>query len=132
MSLADYFENARGIGVLATADAQGNVDVALYARPHVISDEEITFIMGDRLSHDSVAGNPHAAYLFLEQSAPGHEQGQTAYNGLRLYLTRTKEETDPVKIAAIRRENRKGHETPDQQRFLVHFKVDRVRRLVGD
>lgn len=131
MSLADYFENAKGIGVLATADAQGNVDIALYARPHVVGDEEVAFIMGDRLSHDNTTVNPHAAYLFLERSDRDGTEGGTSYNGLRLYLTRVKEETDPVKIAAIRRENRKRR-APDQPVFLVHFRVDRARLLVGD
>ena len=28
MSLAEYFENVEGIGVLGTADSEGNVDLA--------------------------------------------------------------------------------------------------------
>jgi hypothetical protein len=35
MGLIDYFEKTQGTGVLATADAQGKVDLALYARPLV-------------------------------------------------------------------------------------------------
>lgn len=128
MSLSDYFKNVEGIGILATADRQGNVDAALYARPHVISEDEVAFIMSDRLSHDNVAANPHAAYLFLEQDA----QRSGGYNGLRLYLTRMEEETDPQKIEAIRRESRKGRDYGDQKKFLVHFKVEGTRRLVGD
>ena len=41
MSLKDYFENIEGRGILATADESGNVDVALYARPHVIDDKTV-------------------------------------------------------------------------------------------
>ena len=44
MSLRDYFENTQGFGVLATADADGAVDVAVYARPHVIDDHTVAFI----------------------------------------------------------------------------------------
>jgi len=102
--------------------------VALYARPHVISEEEVAFIMSDRLSHDNVATNPHAAYLFLEQG----ELQSGVYNGLRLYLTRLEEETDPQKIETFRRESRKGRDYGDQKKFLVHFKVEGTRRLVGD
>jgi hypothetical protein len=36
MDLAQYFENKKGTGVLATADDQCRVDLAVYARPHVI------------------------------------------------------------------------------------------------
>lgn len=35
MGLRDYFENAKGTGVLATADADGKVDVAIYSRPPI-------------------------------------------------------------------------------------------------
>jgi hypothetical protein len=124
MSLAEYFENAKGVGVLGTADSEGNVDLAIYARPHVQDDENVAFIMGDHLSHDNIRTNPHAAYLFVEEG-----QG---YKGLRLYLTRTGEETDPQKIEAVRRPGRKGMDYGGVQKFLVHFKVERTRRLVGD
>jgi hypothetical protein len=132
MSLADYFENTRGVGVLATADAQGHVDVALYARPHIVNDDEVAFIMADRLSHDNITVNPHAAYLFLERSESDRAEGGASYNGLRLYLTRTKEETDPQRIAEIRREGRRRRQGGDLPKFLVHFRVDGTRQLVGD
>jgi len=132
MSLAEYFENVEGVGILATADPQGNVDLALYARPHVMDENEVAFIMGDHLSHDNVAANPHAAYLFLEQGKQGEGEGYQGYNGLRLYLTRTEEETDAQKIETVRRESRKGRDYGDSEKFLVHFKVDGARRLVGD
>ena len=132
MSLTEYFEKAEGIGVLATADSQGNVDVAIYARPHVLDEQTVAFIMGDHLSHDNVTANPHAAYLFLEQDKEGREEGRREYNGLRLYLTKTQEETDPQKIEALRRGSRKGRDHGGAKKFLVHFTVDGSRRLVGD
>ena len=129
MSLGEYFENVEGIGILSTADAEGNVDSAIYARPHVVDEDTVAFIMGDHLSHSNIESNPHAAYLFLEQG-----QGETAegYNGLRLYLTKTGEETDPKKIEAMRRKERREENYGGKKRFLVRFKVDQARRLVGD
>ena len=38
MKLKEFFENNRGNGVLSTADDQGRVNVAVYARPHVLED----------------------------------------------------------------------------------------------
>ena len=38
MELSRYFEQAKGIGVLATADAQGKVNSAIYARPHFLDE----------------------------------------------------------------------------------------------
>jgi hypothetical protein len=124
MSLTEYFEHVEGIGILGTADAEGNVDLAIYARPHVIDENEVAFIMADRLSHTNINRNPHAAYLFVEKGG--------AYNGLRMYLTRTREETDAKAIDALRRKERKGADYGDAQKFLVYFKVEEVRRLVGD
>ena len=123
-NLHDYFENTEGTGVLGTSDADGNVDLAVYGRPHVVDDETVAFIMADRMSHINVTANPHAAYLFVE-SGPG-------YKGKRLYLVKTKEETDPERIEAMRRGSRKGHDYGDALKFLVHFRVEKVRPLVGD
>jgi hypothetical protein len=123
MSLIEYFENVEGIGVLGTADAAGKVDVALYARPHVLDENTVAFIMSDHLSHDNLSSNPHAAYLFVERGE--------AYNGVRMYLTRTHEETDPKKIEGLRRKSPGQPDYTGIQKFLVHFKVDEVRRLVG-
>lgn len=123
MNLRDYFESTEGIGVLGTADAEGKVDLAIYARPHVVDDESVALIMRDRTSHNNITANPHAAYLFVEAGK--------GYKGKRLYLTRTHEETDPARIEALRREGRKEHGQEGAVRFLVHFKVDKVRPLVG-
>lgn len=124
MDLHEYFENTKGLGVLATADTEGHVDVALYARPHVVDDETVAFIMAERLSHANVTANPNAAYLFVE-SGPG-------YKGKRLYLKKTKEETDPERIEAMRRENRKGHDYGEENKYLVTFKIEESRALTGD
>ena len=86
MNLSEYFEQTRGIGILARADANGKVNVAIYARPHFLDakdDRTCAFIMSDRVSHDNVKANPHAAYLFAEQ--------REDYVGKRLTLTMVRE-----------------------------------------
>jgi hypothetical protein len=124
MSLANYFENVKGIGILGTSDPEGKVDLAIYARPQVIDEETVAFIMGDHRSHDNVAANPHAAYLFLEDTE--------GYNGLRMHLTKTLEETDRQKIEALRRRSRTAEDFGAPDGFLVQFKVDEVRPLVKE
>jgi len=126
MSLKEYFEDKIGVGVLATADADGKVNAAVYATPHFPgdSDDEIAFIMNDRLSHDNVVSNPQAAYLFIE-----HGEGHV---GKRLFLTRTREETDQDKIRSLRRRKKSAdRDEHAEKRFLVHFRVDGVRPLIG-
>jgi len=123
MSLAEYFENTKGLGVLATADGGGNVDAALYARPHVVDEENIAFIMSDRLSHNNVSANPKCVYLFVEEGE--------GYKGKRLYLTMTGEETDKEKIESLRRK-KFDYKDPSATKYLVSFHIDNVRPLVGD
>lgn len=124
MSLANYFENVKGIGILGTADPEGKVDLAIYTRPQVIDEETVAFLMRDRLSHRNVAANPHAAYLFLEDA--------DGYNGLRMHLTKTVEETDPKKIEALRRRSRVTEDFAAPDAVFVYFKVDEVRPLVKE
>jgi len=124
MDLGKYFEDLKGSGVLATADDQGRVDVAVYARPHIIDRETIAFIMSDRLTHHNLQSNNHAAYLFMEER-PG-------YKGVRLFLTKVREEEDSELLHSIRRRkyaSEKGEE--EQSRFLVFFKVNQVLPLIG-
>jgi hypothetical protein len=123
MNLANYFANVKGIGVLGTANPEGKVDLAIYARPHVIDGQTVAFIMRDHLSHANVVANPHAAYLFIEQAE--------GYNGLRMHLTKTAEETDPTKIEAMRRRSCGEADTAATNAFLVYYRVDEVRPLVG-
>lgn len=125
MKLSEYFEQAKGIGVLATADAQGKVNVAIYARPHFLDehdDSTCAFVMSDRVSHDNVQSNPHAAYLFAEQGAD--------YVGKRLTLTPVREETDIGKIQAIRRRS-VPPVSEEGSKYLVYFRIDAVRPLIG-
>jgi len=125
MELSEYFESVNGTGVLATADSSGEVDAALYARPHVIDQQTVAFIMADRLSHRNLQSNPHATYLFIERGE--------GYRGRRLYLTKVAEEADPQKIQALRRRPLAAEcGIEHEARFLVIFRVGRVRPLVGD
>ena len=124
MNLADYFQSAKGIGVLATSDTDGNIDVAIYARPYVIDESTIAFSMSERLSYANVQSNPKAAYMFIE-----HGEG---YAGTRLYLTRLSEEKDPQRIRDIKEQHSKLFDPGDAGKHLVYFAIDKTRPLVGD
>ena len=122
MNLSEYFEKAEGLGVLSTADASGHVDTAIYARPHVMDDRTVAFIMADRKSHHNLQSNPHAAYLFKEEG--------NGYSGLRLYLTKTDEEKNSERMRSLIR--RKGYaEDEGSDLYLVSFRVDKLLGLTG-
>ena len=124
MDLKPYFEQSKGHGVLATADASGRVTLAIFARPHVMEDKTVAFIMPHRLTHSNLQSNPQAAYLFLE-TGPG-------YKGKRLYLTKIREEQDTDLLYALRRRSYPPEqEKAEGPRFLVFFQVDQVLPVVG-
>jgi hypothetical protein len=124
MQLKDYFENAKGIGVLSTADDNGKVDAAIYARPHVTDEGTIAFIMRDRLTHHNLGGNPYAVYLFIEEGR--------GYQGLRLYLKKVKEDTDAKLIQEMTRRCLSPEEDEAKgPKFLVYFEVEKTLNLIG-
>ena len=125
MSLHDYFENAQGLGILATADSDGMVDLAIYARPTVIDETTVAFVMRERLSHQNLKTNPNAAYMFVEKGDD--------YNGKRLYLTEIREETNSSLIEEFRKKQPEiCPASDDSNKYLVFFQVNDVWPLVGD
>ena len=121
MELKEYFENAEGNGILATADGNGQVDAAIYARPHCMDDGTIAFIMRDRLTHLNLQSNPHACYMFVEKG-PG-------YKGKRFFLSKVRQEQDTELLQSLQR--RQYIDEKDESKFLVFFKIDKELPLVG-
>ncbi len=124
MKLVEYFTKAKGIGILGTADAEGKVDVAIYAKPMVVDENTIALVMRERLSHQNIQRNPKAAYMFIEDEADNA--------GVRLYLTMMHEETNASLVDKIIEEHPEiCPELDEANKYLVHFRVDQVRELVG-
>jgi hypothetical protein len=123
MSLAEYFENIKGVGILSTSDSDGNVNSAIYSRPYIIDANTVAFSMLERLSYANIRSNPKAAYMFIE-----HGEG---YAGKRLYLTMAGEEKDPDRIKAIKQQHERAKDDDGKVRHLIYCTVDRTRPLVG-
>jgi hypothetical protein len=125
MNLSDYFDKVQGLGILATSDSDGMVDLAIYAKPHVIDQTTVAFVMRERLSHENLKSNPQAAYMFVEQGE--------GYAGKRLYLTKIREETNTSVVEMFRKKQPDiCAADDDSNKYLVHFQVDDIRPLVGD
>ena len=120
MNLKKYFEETRGTGVLATSDADGKVDVAVYARPHFMDDNTVAFIMAERLTHENLKANPWAAYLFIE--------ADKGYVGKRLYLKKIREEQNEQLVAEI---CRRCNYPENTTKFIVYFTIEKILPLIG-
>ncbi len=125
MNDKEYFDNTKGKGVLATADAQGNVDAALYAKPFFVDEKTVVFIMADRLSHENLKSNVHAAYLFMEE--------ENSLKGRRLYLTKIREGKNSELIDELRRLRNYASQDRiyEEDSYLVYFSIDKVTPLIG-
>ena len=121
MELKEYFENTEGNGILSPADGNGQVDAAIYSRPHIMDDGTIALIMRDRLTHHNLQSNPQACYMFIEKG-PG-------YKGKRLFLTKVREEQDSELLQSLRR--RQYINEKDETKFLVFFNITKELPLVG-
>jgi hypothetical protein len=124
MNLAQYFENTRGAGILATADSEGKVDLAIYTSPEVIDDNTIAFNMLERLSYKNLQTNPHAAYMFVEESSK--------WNGRRFYLTKISEQSGLERVRELRSRNMPLPDAAQMNKKFVCFKVENIRPVVGD
>ena len=124
MNLKDYFANRQGTGIIATADSEGKVDAAVYARPHIMEDGTVAMIMRDRLTHKNLQENPHAAYLFIE--------GGPGYRGVRLFLKKVREDQDTDLIQQLTRRSLTEEEDKAKgPKFLVYFEVEKSLKLIG-
>jgi hypothetical protein len=122
MNLKEYFDSNKGIGVLSTANGDGKVNAAIYARPHLMEDGTLALIMRDRLSHHNLRSNPHATYLFKAEGS--------GYRGKRLYMTKVIEEQNAELLKSLQR--RKSDYGNGEDRFIVFFKLENELPLVGD
>ncbi len=125
MLLKDYFHRHKGAGILSTADANGVVNAAIYAKPHITDAGRVAFVMRERKSWQNIRENPSAHYLFMEEGAP--------YVGIRLLLQMVDEDEDEELIADMSR----GWISPEEDaalgpKHLVFFEIEAVRVLVGD
>lgn len=121
--LQSYLKETNGIGILSTADKEGRVDAAVYAKPHFLEDGTVAFIMRDRLTHLNLQSNPYAAYLFAERG-PG-------YKGQRLFLKKVGEEQESERLYRLRRRKGSTASNDREVKFLVVFSIEKILPLIG-
>jgi hypothetical protein len=125
MKLKDYLEKNNGIGIFSTADKDGKVTTAIYSKPHILENNTLAFIMRERLTYHNLQTNPHAAFMFIEESA--------GYQGIRLFLKKIREDNAPEVIAKMTRRNLTPEEDKEKgPKHLVIFKVEMILPLIGD
>jgi hypothetical protein len=123
MKLAELFPEG-GRGVIGTADANGAVNLAVFATPHVIDEETLAWGFTEGRSLANLKENPHASYLYLAPSR--------GYSGWRLALTLIKETGEGELLASVKEAAMRaaGPQAGAAVKRVVYFKVDEVRPLI--
>ena len=78
MKLNEMFP-AGGRGIIAASDSSGNVNMAVYAKPHIVDEKTVAWGMTEGRTWACVKENPRTAYLYMNPG-PG-------YSGVRLKLS---------------------------------------------
>lgn len=113
-----------GRGVMATADASGTVNTAIYAAPRRIDEHTLAWGMTELRTYRNVRENPNASYLYID---PGG-----GFQGVRLTL-RLKELQDSGPLLEEIRENTRTVSSPaaaDGVKYVAYFTVVEKRPLV--
>lgn len=113
-----------GRGVMATADAGGVVNTAIYAAPRRIDENTVAWGMTGRRTYQNLRKNPNASYLYID---PGG-----GFQGVRLTL-RLKELTDSGPLLEEIRENTRRVSSPeaaDVVQYVAYFTIVEKRPLV--
>lgn len=123
MKLAELFPEG-GRGVIATADASGQVNTAVYTMPHVIDEETLAWGMTRGRTHDNLLANPNASYLYLAPSRGG--------NGWRLTLQLQDIQDSGQMLDEIREHASRiaPAQAGEAVRYVAKFKVNEIRPLV--
>ncbi len=123
MKLSELFASD-GTGVIATASAKGEVNVAMYAAPHIIDDETVAWGMTDSTTFNNIWENPRAAFLY-RQSGKG-------YAGCRMTLELREVEDSGRLIDVIRSSTRSaaGEQAAAWVSHVAYFRVVEVRPLL--
>ena len=123
MNLDEIF-NSYGIGVMATAGADGQVNTAVYARPHLIDNDTVVWGMTEGRTFRNISHNPHASYLFREDR-PG-------FRGIRLQLELLRSEETGEMLDKIRLETSRivGPDAGNHVTHAVWFRITERRALI--
>jgi hypothetical protein len=123
MKLAELFPEG-GRGIIGTADANGVVNMAVFAVPHVMDEETLAWGFTEGRSLANLRVNPHASYLYLAPSR--------GYSGWRLSLTLQSETGEGELLALIKEQAAKaaGSLAGAAIKHVAYFKVDEVRPLM--
>lgn len=136
MKLNEYFDKAKGFGVIATSNCEGEVNTATIPKPIIMDDGTAAFLMPGHLTYQNLQSNPRASFYFMEQSnGNGCRNGSgngTCVTGKRLNLTKVNEDESMELIEVLRKKRYPIFTVKysNESKYVVFFSVDEEHPLV--
>jgi hypothetical protein len=125
--LMEMFNKYPRIGALATANKEGDVNVAVFGSPRMIDEDTVIMGIGQNRSFRNLQRNPKAVFIVME---PGETVKD--WEGARVYLEATDMETEGEFYSGVRKgiEMAAGPEASDMIHAAVRFRITEVRPIV--
>jgi hypothetical protein len=125
--LMAIFNKAPRIGSLSTANAQGDVNVAVFGSPQMIDENTVVMGIGENRSFRYLRENPKAVFIVMEP-------GETVmdWKGARVYLEALDIETGGGFFDQIKENIEKvaGKQAAQMIHAAIRFKITEVRPIV--
>jgi hypothetical protein len=128
MEVMNFFNKTARIGVLATSDADGKVNAAVFGSPRMIDENTVVMGISENRSYRNLLDNPKAVFLVLEPGASVMD-----WKGLRVYLKVDAIDTDGKFYEDIKESIAAavGKDAARMIRAAVRFRVTEVRNLIA-
>jgi hypothetical protein len=125
--LMELFNKYPRIGALATANKEGDVNVAVFGSPRMVDEETIVMGIGNNRSYRNLQRNPKAVFIVMEP-------GETVmdWKGARVYLEAVDLATDGEFYNQTKQHIAKssGVQAVKMIQAAVRFKITEVRPIV--
>jgi len=125
--LMELFNKYPRIGALATANKQGDVNVAVFGSPQMVDENTVIMGIGENRSYRNLQRNPKAVFIVMEP-------GETVmdWKGARVYLEATDLETGGEFYDQIKQNIAKaaGEQASRMIQAAIRFKITEVRAIV--
>jgi len=125
--LMELFNKYPRIGALATANKEGDVNVAVFGSPRMVDENTVVMGIGNNRSYRNLQRNPKAVFIVME---PG--ETVTDWKGARVYLEAVDLDTDGEFYDQTKQHITKssGVQAVKMIQAAVRFKITEVRPIV--
>jgi hypothetical protein len=125
--LMELFNKYPRIGALATANKEGDVNVAVFGSPRMVDENTVVMGIGNNRSYRNLQRNPKAVFIVME---PGETVAD--WKGARVYLEAVDLDTDGEFYDQTKQHITKssGVQAVKMIQAAVRFKITEVRPIV--